>query len=79
MDFIEGLPKSEGKDVILVVVDRFTEHGHLLIPSHPFTDVQEAKLFPQQIYNLHVLPSRIVSDMDKSFTGQFWKGYSTLS
>jgi hypothetical protein len=25
MEFIEGLPKSEGKDVILVVVDSFTE------------------------------------------------------
>jgi len=35
LDFIEGLPKSEGYNVILVVVDRFTKYAHFLPPQTP--------------------------------------------
>ena len=37
MDFFEGLPKSQLKDVVLVVVDRFTKFVHFVPLSHPYS------------------------------------------
>lgn len=36
-DFIEGLPKSQLKSMILVVVDRLTKYVHFIPISHPYT------------------------------------------
>jgi hypothetical protein len=37
MDFVEDLPKSQGKDVILIVVDRLTKYSHFISNSYPYT------------------------------------------
>jgi hypothetical protein len=36
MDFIIGIPKSEGENFIMVVVDRLVEYAHFCALSHPF-------------------------------------------
>jgi hypothetical protein len=56
MDFIEGLPKSSGKDVILVVVDRFTKYANFLALSHPFTVQDVITIFIDNIFELHGPP-----------------------
>jgi len=73
MDFVEGLPKSEGKDVILVVVDRFDKYAHCLALSHPYSAPMVAKMFMDNIYKLHGLPATITSDRDPVFLSRFWK------
>lgn len=45
MDFVEGLPVSENKDVILVVVDRFTKYAHFIAMKHPITVQSVARAF----------------------------------
>jgi hypothetical protein len=45
MDFITGLPKSEGKSVIMVIVDRLTKYIHFCALSHPFKDSTVAIAF----------------------------------
>lgn len=73
MDFVEGLPKSEGKDVIWVIVDRFTKYAHFIPLSHPFTADQILTQFLEHFYKLHGLPTVIVSDRDRIFTSSTWK------
>ncbi|KAJ4795033.1 polyprotein [Rhynchospora pubera] len=73
MDFITGLPKSEGKEVLLVVVDRLTKHGHFIPLTHPYSTSTVTQVFLDNIYKLHGLPVTIVSDRDPIFTSKFWQ------
>ena len=71
MDFITGLPNSEGKSVIMVVVDRITKYAHFCALSHPFKASTVATAFMETIQKLHGNPKIIVSDRDPILTGIF--------
>lgn len=73
INFIEGIPPSAGKIVVLVVVDRFTKYSHFIPLAHPFTTIQVAKLFLDHIYKLHGLPQSIVFDRDIIFLSHLWQ------
>lgn len=74
MDFIEALPTSEGKEVILVVVDRLSKYAHFLALPHPYSATSVAKLFMEQVYKLHGMPTDIVSDRGSVFLSAFLAG-----
>lgn len=73
MDFMEGLPISNDKSVILVIIDRFTNYGHFVALSHPYTAQSIAKTFLGVIYRLHGQPVSLVTDRDAILTISFWK------
>jgi hypothetical protein len=75
MDFITGLPESNGFTQIWVVVDRLTKMAHF-IPmvtkeKSPARDL--AMTFAREIWRLHGLPADIVSDRGSVFISGFWK------
>ena len=73
MDFITQLPKSDGYSTVWVIVDRITKMAHF-VPVKDGKKTAEgcAKLFLENIWKLHGLPSSIISDRDPGFTSKFW-------
>jgi hypothetical protein len=79
MDFITGLPSSNGYTVILVVVDRLSKYSHFMPLKSDYTSSKVAEVFFHTIVKLHGFPKTIVSDRDRVFTSQFWQQLFKLS
>ena len=78
MDFIIGLPKSNGYTKIWVIVDRFSKMAHF-IPLRTEEHIKELALtFVNEIWHLHGLSEAIVSDRDTRFTSKFCKSLMQL-
>ncbi|KAF1327470.1 Retroelement pol polyprotein, partial [Globisporangium splendens] len=78
MDFITGLPVSEGFDAILVTVDKLSKRPKYH-PTHSTADDEgTAKVFFEAVVRHHGLPKVIISDRDPKFTSVFWKSLTKL-
>jgi hypothetical protein len=69
MDFIEGMPLSQGYSIIWVIMDQLTKYAHFVALKHPYT---AAQVFMNQLFKLHGMPKTIISDRDSTFTSKFW-------
>jgi len=73
MDFSTDLPKSEGYDTILVVIDRLTKMSDFIPCSKDLNGGQFANLFMKERVRLHGLPHDIITDRGTLFTSDLWK------
>ncbi|KAL4353219.1 hypothetical protein GQ457_06G009120 [Hibiscus cannabinus] len=67
-----GLPKSNGNETILLVVDRLTKYGHFFTLPRKFDSKSVAKVLIQDIVKLHGITRSLVSDRDRIFIGEVW-------
>ena len=78
VDFVTGLPESQGSSVILMIVDRFSKSAHFVVlPKLPSVK-ETAQLLVQHVFRLHGLPLEVTSDRGPQLTSVFWKGSCTL-
>ncbi len=75
LDFVTGLPPSQGNSTILTIVDRFSKAVHFVpLPKLP-TALETAELLVQHVFCLHGIPLDIVSDRGPQFISQVWKSF----
>ncbi|XP_031482870.1 uncharacterized protein LOC116252624 [Nymphaea colorata] len=75
MDFIDAMPRSEGKEAILVVVDRLTKYSHFAPLPRSYQGPMVASVYQEYVGKLHGMPQSVVCDRDSIFLSAFWQEY----
>jgi hypothetical protein len=79
IDLIGPLVPSKGKDMILVIIDRFSKKAYFLPCNTTITSQGVANLYRDHIFKEHGLPKKVISDRGSQFVSRFMKGlYQTL-
>jgi hypothetical protein len=72
LDLITGLPKSQGFDAILTIVDHGCSRGAIFLPCNAtITGPQIAQLYYKHVYPWFGLPNKVISNRDPRFTSHF--------
>uniref|UniRef100_A0A3B3QR72 Gypsy retrotransposon integrase-like protein 1 n=1 Tax=Paramormyrops kingsleyae TaxID=1676925 RepID=A0A3B3QR72_9TELE len=75
MDFITDLPRSEGKTVILTLVDRFSKMCRLVaLPKLP-TSTELAEVLVREVFRHTGIPEDLVSDRGPQFASRVFKEF----
>ena len=76
IDIIGPLPKSNGIDTIVVIVDRFTKMIHLKATTTNVSSEGIAKIYRDNIWKLHGIPRKILSNRGLQFTSKFMEEFT---
>ena len=73
-DMVGTITPSNGYDCIWIFVDKLSKMAHFVpaLKNH-FTSQDLARVFFDNIFRLHGLPKKLVSDADKLITAEFWQ------
>lgn len=75
LDFVTGLPLSQGNSVILTIIDRFSKFVCFVpLPQLP-TATETAGVLVNQVFRNHGIPSDIVSERGPQFVSQVWRAF----
>ena len=71
IDIIGPLPKSNGQDAIVVIVDQFTKMICLKATTTNVSFKEIAKIYRDEIWKLHRVPKAVLSDRGLQFASRF--------
>ena len=78
IDFVVGLPDSDGSNAICTIIDRLSKERHYApcTATDKGTDVKNAvKILLHYVFRTHGLPSSIISDRGPQFVAAVWKAF----
>jgi hypothetical protein len=78
VDLIGPLPKSNGHDAVMVVVDYLSKMGHFIPCSTTITAEGAARLYVDNVFKTHGLSESITSDRGPQFVSSFAQGFATM-
>ena len=71
MDFVEGLPESEGMTSLMVITDRLSK-GAIFVPLPDTKTETVVRKFIERVVAYHWLPDAITSDRGSQFVSALW-------
>ena len=75
IDIIGPLPKSNGMDAIVIIVNRFTKMICLKVTTTNISSEGMAKIYRDNIWKLHGIPRKILSDRGLQFASKFMEEF----
>ena len=78
IDIIGPLPKSNGMDAIVVIVNQFMKMIHLKATMTNISSEGIVKIYRDNIWKLHGIPRKILSDRGPQFASKFMEEFTKV-